>query len=125
MTVEKSVVKNDKIQKKVYIPVADIYESEDLYSLKMEIPGVSRENLDITIEDNELKISAKSSFETNEAEKIKYSDFSDMDYSRTFKVGNDIDRNHIDAKLENGVLTLLLHKHEKVKPRKITINQLN
>ena len=44
---------------------------------------------------------------------------------RTFRIGNDIDRNRIDAKLENGILTLVLHKSEAVKPKKIMINQIN
>ena len=82
MTGEKNIIKNDTFQKKTYIPVADIYESEDLYSLKMEIPGVARENLDIVIEDNELRITARSSFEQNDSDKIRYSEFSNMDYSR-------------------------------------------
>ncbi len=125
MATDKNLTSIENAQKKVYIPVADIYETEDLYSLKLEIPGVSKDNLEITIENNELVISAKSSLNENADVKFKYSEFSSMDYRRTFRIGNDIDRSKVDAKLENGVLTLLLHKHETVKPRKITINQIN
>lgn len=124
MATDKNLTYNEN-QKKVYIPLADIYETEDLYSLKLEIPGVSKENLDILIENNELVISAKSSLENSDEKKCKYSEFRAMDYRRTFRIGNDIDRSKVEAKLENGVLTLLLHKHETVKPRKININQIN
>ena len=118
-------IKNSTENKKVFqTPLTDIYETEDLYSVKLEIPGVLKENLNIVIEDDELKITAKSSIEENEKD-LKYSEFSIRDFSRTFRVGNEIDRNRIDAKLEDGILTLALHKSEEVKPKKITINQIN
>ena len=125
MATDKNLAYNDNRNKKVYVPVADIYETEDLYSLKLEIPGVPKDNLDISIENNELTISAKSAIGEKPDEKCRYSEFSSMDYRRTLRIGNDIDRSKVEAKLENGVLTLLLHKHETVKPRKITINQIN
>ncbi|HOP64393.1 MAG TPA: Hsp20/alpha crystallin family protein [Spirochaetota bacterium] len=125
MATEKNLTHNGNAQRTVYVPVADIYETEDLYSLKLEIPGVPKENLDISIEENELTISAKSVLDDAAVEKCRYSEFSNMDYRRSFKIGNDIDSNKIEAKLENGVLTLTLHKHEKVKPRKISIKQIN
>lgn len=111
--------------KKVFqTPLTDIYSTDEIYSVKMEVPGVTKENLSITIEDDELKITAESSLETAD-NSLKYADFSARNYSRTFRVGNDIDRNKIDAKLENGILTLTLHKSEEVKPKKIRINQVN
>lgn len=125
MTTDKNLTKTENQLRKVYVPVADIYETEDLYSLKLEVPGVSKENLDIVIENNELIISAKSSLEDNPETRYRYSEFSTMDYRRTFRIGNDIDRSKVEARLDNGILTLLLHKHETVKPRKITINQIN
>lgn len=125
MATDKNLTYNEIRNEKVYVPVADIYETEDLYSLKLEIPGAPKENLDISIENNELTISAKSAIEEKADEKCRYSEFSSMDYKRSFRIGNDIDRSNVEAKLENGVLTLLLHKHETVKPRKITINQIN
>jgi HSP20 family protein len=113
--------KNDE---RVYIPLTDIYETEDIYSLKMEIPGVKKENLDIVIDKKELRITAKAE-KTDNIENIRYSEFSDRDFHRVFKIGYDIDRNRVDANLENGILTLKLHKSEDVKPKKIAINQIN
>ena len=124
MMTEKSLKNGTENTKAYTIPLADIYETEELYSVKLEMPGVQKENLDIVIDDDELKITAASSIEENE-KALKYAEFDARNFSRSFKVGNDIDRNRIDAKLENGVLALTLHKSEAVKPKKIAINQIN
>jgi HSP20 family protein len=108
----------------VQTPLADIYETDEIYSVKLEMPGVTKENLNVIIDDDELKITAESSIDENE-NSLKYADFCVKNFSRTFRIGNDIDRNRIDAKLENGILSLVLHKSEEVKPKKITINQVN
>jgi len=120
-TNSKNITENRKV---FHTPLADIFATEDIYSVKLEVPGVTKENLNVVIEDDELKITAESSIEENEND-LKYADFSVKNFSRTFRVGNDIDRNRIDAKLENGILTLTLHKSEEVKPKKIAINQVN
>jgi len=121
---ETNTKNNAEVKKVFQIPLADIYETEDIYSVKLEMPGISKENLDIVIDDDELKITAESSAEEHN-ENLKYAEFRAKNFSRTFRVGNDVDRNRIDAKLENGILALTLHKSEAVKPKKITINQLN
>jgi HSP20 family protein len=83
---------------------------------------VTRDNLDIQIEDNELEIRGTVEEFKPGDKKLTYSEFTQYDYYRSFTVGNDIDRNKINATFENGVLTLVLQKLEAVKPRKITIN---
>lgn len=124
MMTDKSIKNSTESAKAYLIPLADIYETDDLYSMKLEMPGVQKENLEIVIDDDELKITATSSIEENE-KALRYTEISAKDFSRTFRIGNDIDRNRIDAKLENGVLALTLHKSEAVKPKKIAINQIN
>lgn len=124
MTTETTVRNSSETRKLFYTPVADIFETEDLYSVKLEVPGVTKESLNIVIEEDELKITAETSISENLNE-VKYAEFSPRNFSRTFRVGNDIDRNKIDAKLENGILSLILHKSEAVKPKKILINQVN
>ena len=124
MMTEKSINNSTESSKAFLIPLADIYETDELYSVKLEMPGVQKENLNIVIDDDELKITAESSIEEGE-NSLRYAEFSVKNFSRSFRIGNDIDRNRIDAKLENGILTLILHKSEAVKPKKITINQIN
>ena len=121
---ETNVKNNTEGNKVFHTPLADIFETGDIYSVRMEMPGIAKENLDIVIDDDELRITGESSVEENESG-LKYADFTSRNFSRLFRIGNDIDRNRIDAKLENGILTLILHKSEEVKPKKITINTIN
>ena len=101
MMTEKSIKNSTENTKAFLIPLADIYETDELYSVKLEMPGVQKENLNIVIDDDELKITAESSIEENDTA-LKYAEFSIKSFNRTFRVGNDIDRNKVDAKLENG-----------------------
>ena len=102
-------------------PAADIYETRDEYTMMLEMPGVTKENLTITIDNDELEIEGKVSDIAPEGKELKYSEYRLYDFYRKFRVGDDIDRNKIDATLENGVLKLVLHKVEAVKPKKIEV----
>ena len=121
--IERNVTYANGEQKKVYVPLTDICETVDMYSLKMEVPGAARENIDIVIEDDELRVTVKASPEDSE-DSLRYAEFGSRDFYRAFRVGNEIDRNRIEAKLENGVLNIMLSKTEKVKPKKIQINHI-
>lgn len=123
MMVERKVSINGNEQE-VYIPLTDIYETSDLYSLKMEMPGIKKENLDIVIDENELRIIAKREA-NDETNSIKFSEYSDRDYYRAFRIGSDVDKNRVDANLDKGILSLKLYKSEEVKPKKIEITQIN
>jgi len=103
----------------VTIPVTDIYETEDQYSLSIEMPGITKENLEITVNDNELEL--RGHIEPKEFNENDYSEFSQSDFYRKFKIGNDVDRNNVEASLKDGILSLNLNKTEEVKPKKIEI----
>lgn len=104
-----------------YVPVTDIYETANDYVLKVEMPGVSKDALEITLNDTDLEIKGKASVKEPEGKELSYSECAMYDYYRKFKVGNDINRDAINAVLENGILTLTLQKKEEVKPRKIAV----
>ncbi len=104
----------------VIVPPADIYETENEYVIKADMPGVSRENLEITLEKDNLEISGKVQ-ESGNQDNLRYAEYRLHNYSRSFVVGDGINREGISASLENGVLTLTLPKSERVKPRKIEI----
>ncbi|RPI94929.1 MAG: Hsp20/alpha crystallin family protein [Spirochaetales bacterium] len=105
----------------VIVPPADIYETVDEYVIRADMPGTRRENLDITLEKNQLDIYGRLDEELTSEENLKYGEYRLYNYHRTFVVGDGIDREKINATLENGVLTLTLPKSEKLKPRKIEI----
>lgn len=106
---------------RIMVPVGDIYESTNDYTLKLEMPGVGRDGLDITIHDDELEIKGTVEALEPEGKSRVHAEFNLYNYYRKFRVGTDIDRNKIQARLENGVLTLVLEKQEQVKPRRIEI----
>lgn len=107
-------------EERVIVPTADIYETDNEFVVKADMPGVTKENLDITLENNQLEINGKISAGT-EGDSLKYCEFRLYNYHRSFTVGDAINTGDIRANLENGVLTLTLPKSEKVKPRKIEI----
>jgi len=103
-------------------PAGDIYETDHNYTLRLEMPGVTKEVLEVTLNNEELEISGKVTNEVPEGKNLRYAEYSLHNYRRKFRIGQEIDRNSISANLENGVLTLTLAKTEAVKPRKIEIS---
>ena len=106
-----------------FIPFVDISEKPDSYILDADMPGVSKENLEITLDNNTLTISGK--VEATTGSKLEYQEFELHNYKRSFVVGEDVNTGKIEAKLENGVLNLIIPKSERTKPRKIEIKALN
>jgi HSP20 family protein len=123
MTTEVTKIKKDVYDQdeNVIVPPVDIYENENEYVIKADIPGVKKENIDITIDNNELSISGRVADEEKSRENIKYSEFTLYNFFRSFNIGNDIDNNKVTANVCDGVLTLTLPKKEEVKPKKIEI----
>ena len=102
------------------VPPVDIYETKDDVVLVADVPGVEKKNLTLDIDDDELTI--RGTFEERDSGGEKLIDECVYgEYRRTFTLGDTIDREKVAAKLENGVLTLTLPKHERTKPRKIEI----
>ncbi len=85
----------------------DVFESDDHYLVRADVPGVQRDDIDISFHDGELKFEA-----TRASEAV---------YVRSLGFGDDVDPDAIEAKLERGVLELQLSKAAANKPRKITI----
>jgi HSP20 family protein len=100
---------------------ADIYETDDHLILRADLPGVPKGSVQIEVdESNVLQIRAKSAFE--EPQGALYREWEPSDFIRSFRIGEEFDKDHIAATLENGTLELKLAKREEVKPRRIEIN---
>jgi HSP20 family protein len=104
----------------VFEPRVDIVETEQEFTLYADLPGVHPENLDVQFEDGELKIHG-SCPPRNDGENRWLNEYKVGDYSRSFKLGETIDSQRINAELKNGVLTMHLPKAEKSKPRRVEI----
>ena len=101
-------------------PQVNIFETKDGYVLEAEMPGVNKEGLEITLEDNELTILGHRVVETTPGEPL-FRERHAADYRRVFELDPAVDGSKISARVEQGVLTLTLPKSEKVKPRKIDV----
>ncbi len=101
-------------------PRVNIYEEDERIVLQAELPGVSRDNLDIDIEDDRLTITGRRSAES-EAVRMVYGERCPYNFRRTFILGNVIDREKVNATLKDGVLELVLGKVAQPRARKIEI----
>lgn len=110
----------EKEMKGMAMPV-DIKEYEDKYTVSVEMPGIEKENIDLELHKNSLKISAEKKLETNENDnKKKYhkSEFRYGNYCRTLYFPTDVDIDKCEASLKNGILSVELEKLEKEEDRK-------
>src|SRR5204863_8871590 len=103
------------------MPVASVTENNDSYVLEVEMPGVNKEGLDISIENNELTITGRRSLPAIEGTLIHRESRSE-NFRRAFELDPGIDTAKISARVDQGILTLRLPKAEKLKPRKITVS---
>ncbi len=115
----------DKIQAPAsgnIVPPVDIYEDGDVVTLFADLPGVSKENLDVQVDKDTLKVHGKRAV-GNGAEGVTrwYDEIPAKDFYRAFTIGEEIDREKITATMNNGVLKLTLPKTEKIKPKRIDI----
>lgn len=106
---------------RVFLPNADIYESEDALTLVLEMPGVDKGNVEVGIQDGVLKISGRLDFGKYEGLQPVYTEYNVGDYARTFRLSNQIDQAKISAQMQDGVLTLVLPKVEEAKARSIPV----
>ena len=114
--------KPDRRQEEQFLaPMASVTEDHDAYTLLVEMPGVNKEGLEISIENNELTITGRRSLPTIEGT-LLHRESRHENFRRTFEIDPSINADKINAKIDNGVLTLRLPKAEQVKPRKITVS---
>ncbi|HSG65236.1 MAG TPA: Hsp20/alpha crystallin family protein [Gammaproteobacteria bacterium] len=103
-------------------PAADIVERETEYLIKAELPGVTREDIDVQLDNGILTITGERKLEekkeTDRSHRVErfYGKF-----SRSFRVPDDVDTGAIKAECENGVLSLRLPKTKQTKPAAVKI----
>ena len=103
-----------------WAPLADVEETEDAYSVEIELPGVRREDIDIQLDDRQLTVSGE----------VKEKERAGILRRRTRRVGRfqysvtltaDVDADDVSARLNDGVLTVRVPKTQQAKPRRIAI----
>ena len=102
-------------QGKLFMPPADIFETDDVVTVVADMPDVQAGALDVTLEENVLTIRGRVTNRTPDGQDLAYAEYDVGDYERSFSLSDRIDADAIEAKLTHGVLTLTL---PKVKPAK-------
>jgi HSP20 family protein len=105
-----------------YMPAADIFETDDALMLTLEMPGVTKNNVDIQIENDVLRVEGKIDYSAYKDIEPVYTEYNVGHYARAFTLSNKIDRDAITARVEDGVLTLTLPKAKEALTRRIAIN---
>lgn len=102
-------------------PSTDVYETADAFVLMIDLPGVPKEAINVTMENGTLNVRARiDQFHSSHA-RILFKELQGTTYYRVFNLGDGIDRNNVDAHYEYGTLTIKLFKTEETKPREIQI----
>jgi|SRR6185369_3811512 HSP20 family protein len=121
-TPESPVVRNGDGQTRTstVTPMANILETKEGYLVEAEMPGVSKDGLELTVENGELAIVGRRSTVKPVGTRL-YRESRDFDFRRVFELDPSIDTSRITAKLEHGILKVHLPKTEAVKPRRIAV----
>ncbi len=120
-TLTKNEVKDNGLRRVSFVtPQAAIHETKEGYVLQAEMPGVNKAGLEVTVTNNELTIVGRRSDPEVKAETV-YRESRPRDFRRVFELDPAIDSAKIEARMDQGILTLTLPKAERVKPRKIAI----
>jgi HSP20 family protein len=106
----------------MYAPRTDVYERRDALVIEAEMPGVSREGVEIELKDNELEIIGRRSNMPAESDRQIENEFTFCDYGRRFTVEG-IDADKIDATMQHGILRIVLPKSRALQPRKIAVRK--
>jgi HSP20 family molecular chaperone IbpA len=106
---------------RAFLPTTDIFETEHALTMIMEMPGVDKSKVDISVEDGVLTIQGQIDFTKYEGMQPVYTEYNIGHYRRSFSLSNKIEQGKIRAEMKDGVLMLVLPKAEEAKPRKISI----
>lgn len=106
---------------KYFSPYTDIYETDDALTVLMDMPGVEKKNVNITLDRDRLSVEGRIDFSAYENLRPVYTEYNVGHFTRAFTLSSRIDRERISAEIKDGVLTLRLPKAEEAKPRRIEV----
>lgn len=97
-------------ERRLFVPPTDIRETNDSIVVTADMPGVKPDGVDVTLEDNVLTIHGSVAEDHLRQDRADYAEYEVGDYQRSFSVSSEIDQEKIEARMNNGVLTLTLLK---------------
>lgn len=104
-----------------FVPPADIYETDEALAVVLEMPGVEKKDIDVSLENDVLSVDGRIDFSKYRDLEPVYAEYNVGHYARSFSLSDRIDREKISANIEDGVLTLTLPKAKAAQPRRISI----
>ena len=103
-------------------PYTDIHESTDAITVTMDMPGVDKKDVDVKLEKDVLTITGHVDLSGYQGLEPVYTEYNVGNYVRSFTISNEVDRDAISAKIDDGVLTVSLPKVKEASARRITVN---
>jgi HSP20 family molecular chaperone IbpA len=110
------------IPARVFVPTADIYETQDALTVILEMPGVEKSNVSVRIEEGLLQVEGRLDLTKYQGLQPLHIEYNVGHYARSFQLSSKIDQANIAAALNDGVLSLTLPKVQEAKPRVINIS---
>jgi len=103
-------------------PPLDVYQDKDNFTVVVELPGLKRENIDISLRDDSLTVSGERKAEENRGEQGFSAERFYGSFQRTVKLPTLVDANHAKASYQDGILKVVLPKAESAKPKQIAVS---
>lgn len=110
---------NSTTNNRSLVPAYAVRDEKEAVYLTVEMPGVGKDDIEITVEDNQLQVRGKR--EEHSAGRYHIRERRVGDFFRSFTVDDTVDTEHIEATMANGILSLKLGMKEHAKPRKIEV----
>jgi HSP20 family protein len=102
-------------------PAVDIYEDSQGVTLWADLPGVTKDKLDVKVHDSSLSIEAQAVVPTPANLRLQHAEVREPHFARTFTLSPDFDTSKIDASLQDGVLKLTIPRRDEARPRRIEV----
>lgn len=102
-------------------PEITVYETEKEIFLEAEMPGVAKDKISVTLEEDQLVISGRREWNLPEKAVVLQQESFPVEYYRDLAIGRDVQRDSISAGYENGILRVRFLKVEKAAPKKISV----
>jgi len=106
---------------RAWSPALDVFEDADTVTVKVELAGMKKEDFDLSLEDGALTITGKREAKEEDRESFRSERFFGT-FSRTVALPAPVTPDNVKATYEDGILSVVLHKAEEAKPKKITIS---
>ena len=104
-------------------PEIDIKESDDLFQIKADIPGLTKKDIKVSLKGDQLTISGeRKKISDNENDHYHYRERSIGKFKRSFNLPESINKDKIQASFKNGILSIELEKHEEIVPKEMEIS---